>query len=156
MPSVWTYLRAALNPVARRYGQYTAYALSPNEAVGAIHGFDVDDARHYLRQNGYEPQYLSAAKRHPETGQLHDLSYRRVPSKHPALIVNERLARDFRPEQCQFHVHVFDRDGSTEWFSHYEARPDLLEPSFDPTRLRTHYRPTYGQDYFQGLTDLDI
>lgn len=158
MPSVWTRLRAAADPVLRRTaGLYTAYPLHGAEHIGTTHDLTLADARHYLRQNGYEPQYLSAAKRHPVTGALHDLSYRRVPDKHPALLVNEPLAQDYRPNACQYHAHLFRWDtGRIDWYSHYEARPDLTRPSVDLDRLRTHYRPRYGLDYFRGVTDLDI
>lgn len=157
MPSPWTLARAAADPLARPLNLYTAYPLHGTEHVGTTHDLSLDDARHYLRQHNYEPQYLSAAKRHPVTGALHDLSYRRVPAKHPALVVNERLAREYRPEACQYHVHAFRWDtGRIDWFSHYEARPDPFRPAFDLQRLRTHYRPAYGRDYFRGLTDLDL
>lgn len=156
MPSFWTRLRAFLNPLARENGFYTAYTLSQNEYVGRIHGFDVSDATGFLKQHGYEPQTLSAAKKHPETGQLHDLSYRRVPAKHPELLVHEPLCRTFRPEECQYHVHAWQTGEWMEFFSHYETRPDVFKPSFSLERIRTHYRPTYGTEYFQGITDVDL
>lgn len=157
MPSPWTRLRAAVDPVVRRFGLYTAYRLHGSEHIGATHDLTIDDARHYLRQNRYEPQYLSAAKRHPTTGAPHDLSYRRVPGKHPALVVNERLARKFKPNECQYHVHAFRWDtGRIDWYSHYELRPSPFKPHFDISRALKHYRPKYGMTYFRGMTDLDL
>lgn len=145
MPSAWTRLRAAADPLARRLNAYTAYSLTPDEYVGRIDG----DVRAFLRSHGYEPQYLSAAKRHPETNALHDLSYRRVPTAHPAGVTTA-LTRNWRPAQCQYHVHVFGH----ECFSHYELRPDFWPPN--PRRLREHYRPTAGSTYLRGVTDLDL
>jgi hypothetical protein len=158
MPSPWTALRAAVDPLARRLGYYTAYAIGHDEYVGALdQGYTVRDARTYLEQNAYQPQYLSAAKRLPGTGELHALSYRRVPAKHPAEAINTTLAEQFRPEACQLHVHVWPSDDSGPlFFSHYEARPDFLEPDVSPRRMRTHYRPTYGETYLMGVTDLDL
>lgn len=146
MPSAWTRLRAALDPLARRVNLYTAYDIGHDEYVGA---FDAEmglaDVRHSLRQNAYEPQYLSAAKRLPGTGQLHDLSYRRVPTTHPEAWSVDRYA----PSDCQYHVHVFESaDGGPLAFSHYEVRPFA-----DP---REHFRPTYGSTYLRGVSDLDL
>lgn len=147
----WTRFRAAINPFLRRaFGLYSAYPLSPAEYVGTA-DLSTDDARHYLRQNAYEPQYLSAAKRHPATNQLHDLSYRRVPGTHPP----QWTADDWSPAECQYHVHVFAVDDRAEFFSHYETRPDIFAPRVDIERLRTHYRPT-NKTYRRGVTDLDV
>lgn len=146
MPSVWTRLRGALDPLARVYGQYTAYRLHINEHVGHVDGMSVPDARDYLKAKGYTPQYLSAAKRHPETGQLHDLSYRRVPDAHPIEAEGTPIAKK-SPRLCQYHVHAFRVGGGVDWFSHYEYRPLML---------MKHYRPEYGATYLRGVSDLDI
>jgi hypothetical protein len=43
-------------------------------------------------------------------------------------------------------------------YSHYEFRPDFKRVGDETTgeminRLRTHYRPEYGDDYVQGKAD---
>ncbi len=155
MPSIWTKFRIAVNPIARRFNQYTAYTIRDPERIGAIQE-DVPGTREYLRACGYEPQFLSAAKKHPQTGQPHDLSYRRVPDSHPPGTGDKLIAENFRPQECQFHVHAFHVADQMQLFSHYEARPDLLSPEVDISRLRTHYRPEYGQEYIRGISDLEI
>lgn len=147
MVSAWTRLRAALDPLARRYNLYTAYTIGNSEFVGTMDG-TVADAREQLRANGYTPQYLSAAKRLPGTGQLHDLSYRHVPETHPSAWTDDRFA----PSECQYHVHAFATDDAVRLFSHYEVRPD----TWRPLALRTHYRPAYGQTYLRGVTNLEV
>lgn len=155
MPTPWTELRVALNPIARRFNHYTAYRIREAERIGTMDR-GVEATREYLRQQGYEPQYLSAAKKHPATGQAHDISYRRVPETHPPAADGTDVAETFAPAECQFHVHAFATGGQMELFSHYEARPDLLRPSIDLHRLKTHYRPDYGRDYLRGVTDLPV
>lgn len=155
MPTLWTRLRAAADPITRQLGFYTAYPLTEHEYVGEA-DLSVSGAIHYLRQNAYRAQLLSAAKRHPNTNRLHDLSYRRVPNQHPADAAGSELVERFDPSECQLHVHGFERDGRLEFYSHYETRPDFWNPSISFTRLRTHYHPTYGATYLRGITDLDI
>lgn len=155
MPTAWTELRAAVDPIVRPYNLYSAYPLDEREHIGAMVG-DVEAARELLVDEGYEPQYLSAAKRHLETDQLHDLSYRRVPSEHPAAAAGTRLTSTFEPAECQHHIHVFDLGDVLGWFIHYEARPDFLEPSVSIERLQTHYRPVWGQDYLLGNPDFEV
>lgn len=146
--SVFAQFLAALDPVARRFGVYTAYRLSAKEYLGAVlFPLELRDARDYLRANDYEPHALAATKRHPETGQLHDLSYRRVPTEHPDAVENSAIA-DYDPQDCQYHVHCWVTKRGVEFFSHYELRP--LKAPFE------HYRPRYGSTYHRGVTDLDI
>lgn len=172
MPSLWTLTRAAADPLARRFGQYSAYPLSHDEYIGAMDPqFTTRDARHYLERNAYEPQYLSAAKALPGSSwpyspdELHELSYRRVPTRHPPEALGTRLEAEFTPGETQYHCHVFSIDDSGPlFFSHLEPRPDLFKPSFDPHRLTVHYRPTYDRPqipkdewtYLRGVTDLDL
>lgn len=155
MASTWTKLRIAANPIARRFNQYTAYTIRDSERIG-VKQEDLSETREYLRTQGYEPQILSAAKMHPETAQPHDLSYRRVPDSHPPGASDKLIEEKFSPRECQFHVHAFSVDGQMHLFSHYEARPDLWSPTVDISRLQTHYRPDYGQEYIRGISDLEI
>ena len=157
MVSLWTDIRAAADPFARRLGGYTAYRLSTMEYVGRVrYPLGVHDARDHLESKGYEPQALSAAKRHPNTGALHDLSYRRVPEEHPDGADGATIADAYDPDECQLHVHVFETAGWLEWFSHYELRPDVFRPSFSYDRLAEHFRPTPGETYLRGVTDLSF
>lgn len=154
MVSTWTRLRAAVDPIVRPYHLYTAYPLGSPEYVGTVLG-SVDDVRQLLVEAGYEPQYLSAAKEHPETGQLHDLSYRRVPDEHPEEAEGTAVGT-WRPIDCQYHFHAFATADGVDGFSHYELRPDFWSPEFDVERLEIHYHPTYDDDYLRGVTDLDL
>lgn len=147
MPTPWTELRAALDPFTRRFGYYTAYRLHPAEFIGdGVFQHGIPSAARWLRSMGYRPNWVSAAKRHPETGQLHDLSYRKIPDSHPPNLDEKRIT-DFGPAQCQFHVHAFDMGERIEFFSHYETRPIMGW---------THYRPEYNSTYLRGVTDLDL
>lgn len=122
-----------------------------------------DAVRALLRERGYEPQRLSAAKARPTASEpfagtdLHLLSYRRVPTDHP-----DRWSLDeWRPRQCQYHVHAFDRQDGVDVYSHYELRPHPLpvadeDPLTALRRARTHYRPVHGREYVRGVTDLDL
>jgi hypothetical protein len=98
MPSIWTKLRIAASPIARRFNQYTAYTVRDAERIGAIQE-DVSGTRDYLREEGYEPQFLSAAKKHPKTSQPHDLSYRRIPDNHPPGADGKLLEEEFSPRE---------------------------------------------------------
>lgn len=156
MVSSWTRLRDAVDPLTRELlGLYAAYDLDPDELARTAPWRTKDEARSFLRERGYEPQHLSAAKRHPDDGRLHDLSYRRVPSVHPPE-VDATALQDWPPDACQYHAHVFVYDSGADVFSHYELRPDFFAPSFSIQRLRTHYRPRYGQDYLLGVSDLPV
>ena len=150
-------LRARLDPHARRLTNgrlYLAYTLR-GERVGTAPDFlSIRDVRECLQSRGYErsPSVagvpLEAAKRHPETGETHDLALRKVgeagDDRHAAAI----HADD--PRHTQFHVHGFERDGRVELHSHFEWRPDpqrLAGETWRDTyhRLRSHYRPgSYG------------
>ena len=153
MPTPWTELRALADPIARQFGYYTAYPLHADEYLGTNH---LSDALAYLQENDYHPQRLSAAKRHPETNQLHDASFRRVPTTHPEDAVGTELVDLFEPKECQYHVHAFEREDGIDFYSHYEARPDFFQPHPSIPRLRTHYRPDWGETYLLGVTDLDL
>ena len=150
-------LRARLDPHARRLTNgrlYLAYTLR-GERVGTAPDFlSIRDVRECLQSRGYErspsvgPIPLEAAKRHPETGETHDLALRKVgeagDDRHAAAI----KADD--PRHTQFHVHGFERDGRVELHSHFEWRPDARvldgeRPADAYNRLRSHYRPgSYG------------
>lgn len=161
MPSPWTRLRARVNPLLQPYF-YTAYKIDKHEHVGRLDR-PVDAVRSFLSEQGYGPQYLSAAKAHPSAktpfggDELHVLSYRRVPAEHP-----ERWdVTKWHPEQCQYHVHAFKHQDEIELYSHYELRP-LPVPVADENistafqRADKHYRPDYGKEYLRGVTDLNL
>jgi hypothetical protein len=146
-------LLSALDPYARRVGLYTAYRLTEPERLGTVTGSaGLGVVVRRLRDAGYEPQWLAAAKRHPaDDDRIAAGSYRRVPSRHPD--VDARLVDEWRPRDCQFHVHPFPTHDGVDLYGHYELRPDLLAPRVDLTRLRTHYRPTWGETYLRGVLD---
>lgn len=137
-----------LDDVARRVGFYTAYELDSEEWVGIVLGMDIESR---LRQRGYEASpsiagiTLEAAKLHPDTGTVHDVSLRKVDPDKP---------------RKQWHVHLYMEPDNTygtvtEAFSHYEFRPDFTRVGDESygdmiERLRTHYRPEWGETYIRG------
>lgn len=156
MPTLWTRLRGAVDPYTRRtLGLYTAYPLDCREHI-ATWNASLGLFRKSITNLGYEPQRLSAAKRHPQTGTLHALSMRRVPDRHPDDAEGTAIAREYDPEQCQYHLHAIEVNGGYDIFSHYELSPSILHPRPNPARLREHYRPTYGSTYLRGVSDLHL
>ena len=150
-------LRARFDSTARRLTDdrlYLAYTLRGERVGTAPDSLSLGDVRECLQSRGYErsPSVagvpLEAAKRHPETGQTHDLALRKVggdaDDRHAAAI----KADD--PRHTQYHVHGFERDGRVELHSHFEWRPDARvldgeRPTDAYDRLRSHYRPnSYG------------
>jgi len=159
-----------LDPIARKIGFYTSYELDESEYIGSvdINTENVFEASENLRPpfvmerdfyrtletNGYEkpPTFagipLAAAKEHPETGRVHDVSLRKIDEDNPRM---------------QYHIHYWiERSGKgakAEIYSHYEYRPDFARVADETTgemieRLRTHYRPDYTNgEYIQGKAD---
>ena len=166
-------LLKAIDPIARRVGLYTSYELSGKEYVGSVEintsnvFKDAKDLRppfvmehdlyRTLTTNGYEtsPTFagitLEAAKIHPESGRVHDVSLRKV---------------DPENNQKQYHLHYWlesvEEGYEAELFSHHEYRPDLKilegETLADAIeRLRTHYRPEWDTDeYVRGKADQTV
>ncbi len=140
-------LKKQLNPAAQKFGLYSAYALDESEHIGSI----PFERAMELEDNGYETPptvggiQLTAAKLHPETGQVHDATFRKVDSDNP---------------RWQWHIHLWDCMcmGYFEIFSHYEMRPDFERIDGEDTaemlgRLQIHYRPEYNQEYYPGRAD---
>ena len=156
-----------LDPIARRFGFYLSYTLDESEFIGET---DIDTANvfnepenmnppfvmehdlyQYLEWIGYEQNAtfagisLVAAKQHPKTGRVHDVSMRKI---------------DPENERKQYHLHYWlERSGGVDTVqiaSHREYRPDfkrVADESYSEMydRLRTHYRPEYGEDYERGV-----
>lgn len=156
----WNHALAAIDPLARVFGAYTAYTLSASEYVGTIHVADAFDAADVLKSMGYEANPLAAAKYHPDPHHAVDHGgYRRVPDEHPDL--DARITRDYAPRQCQYHPHLWPGVDGVEVFSHYEVRPDLHPVASESVasaynRLKEHYRPDYGETLVRGVTDLEF
>jgi len=139
-------LKKRLNPVAQKYGYYTAYELDAKEFVG-----DAPNKPPFHRwfvNAGYESPpkvmgvQLSATKLHPDTGEVHDFTIRRVDPDNP---------------RWQWHVHLWYMQGETEIYSHYEMRPDMRRIDGEDKaemigRLKIHYRPS-GDEYREGYKD---
>lgn len=149
--STWTRLRAFVDPLLPK-GLYTVSEVGAKEVVGTM-DLTVPELRAYLADRGYRPNPLSSAKRLHTTGQLNDLSMRRIPDTHPDAALGTRLM-DWRPDQCQYHVHAFATDAGTVVGSHYELRPDFFRPRPNIDRLRTHYTAVHGREHLNGVTDL--
>ena len=140
-------LRRLLNPVANRFGFYTAYTLDRRERVGTLPLSPLEwSAYGYTTNPSLLGVPLSAAKIHPETDRTHDISLRKV---------------DPENKRKQWHIHVFRQGTKMEVFSHYEFRPDL-NPVGDEDivemkqRLKTHYRPEWGDEYRLGVVDDEL
>lgn len=143
-------LLVKLDPIARKLGFYSAYELSSEEYLGEIKTID-DDGYGYLKyaltsEMGYEKSpklmgiRLEAAKISPHWATVHDYSYRKVDPENP---------------RWQWHIHVWENSAHSEIYSHYEYRPDVTlidgeSVSEAIERLRTHYRPSWGEDYLKG------
>jgi len=133
---------------------YYAYELEKAERVGAVDSayWGSDYSRRvfidHLKSGGYErpPTFggipLEAAKTHPDTRQVHDLSLRRVDPDNP---------------RRQWHIHLFEVDGVVMVFSHYELRPDFGRVGKESwreayERLKEHKRPSWGSEWGDGTT----
>jgi len=147
---------------------YTAYELSDEEYIGSF-GVPVDRVAVKLHKAGYRSLptvfgiLLSAAKRHPETGKLHDVTRRKVPRSTAEKARTDELTRDtdladYDYERLQFHVHLFDTPDGTDVFSHLELRSDLHPVGTEDWseaigRLMIHYSPRHGKEYLQGASE---
>jgi hypothetical protein len=162
-------LRERFDPLVRRLSGgrlYLAYTLDETEFIGSV---EINTSNVFEKSNGIEPPYtmehdfyghlqsmgfesnptlfgisLVAAKKHPETGRVHDVSLRKVVEDDPTK---------------QYHLHYWlERDGDgyeAQIAVHKEYRADfrVLEGETLPgaiTRLQDHYRPEYGSEYQQG------
>lgn len=143
-------LLPTVDSTLRKFGLYAAYRLDSNEYITTT------ETPLSLDEIGYEPNYLSALKYHPETRDSDNGSYRKVPDSHP--YIDARITEDWDPVQCQYHVHVFETDEPdvVEVYSHYEVRPDIFSPQIDIGRLREHYRPERGETYLEGVVDPEL
>jgi len=128
---------------------YTSYKVQANELVGSTDK-KIEDVVSRLKEIGYKYNSISAAKQHAESGNLETASFRRVPEEHPDLDQETQITNNWRPVDCQYHVHLFEVDDRVDITSHYELRPDILNPEFASDRLRTHYRPEWGESYIPG------
>jgi len=167
-PSFQTRLKGLLNKYTPD-SLYTAYELSDEEHIGTF-DVPVDRAAVKIYKAGYGSLptvfgiLLSAAKRHPETGKLHDVTRRKVPrSKAEIERVNELVRgtelENYEAERLQFHVHLFQRnDGTIEVYSHLEFRSDLQSVGTEDKseafgRLMEHYNPRYDRTYLEGASE---
>lgn len=148
-------LLKAIDPIVRKVGLYTSYELHESEFVGEV-PYAIPGIQYYLPENGYEkpPTFLGvplqAAKLHPETGDVHDWSYRKV---------------DPENNRKQYHIHGWEHNikDPTEKYheiaSHWEYRPDVCRVAGETIgeaieRLRTHFKPDWGtSEYQQGKMD---
>lgn len=142
-------------------GIYSGYKIDSAEYLFTLQPDEIDVRIPMMLDDwGYEYQVLGAKKTHPETEETDDGSWRRVPSVHPD--VDCRLTRNWRPKDCQYHIHYWKRNGEVDFFIHYELRPDIFSPTISPRRLREHYRPVWDTEdkdnatYLLGQPDPNI
>lgn len=141
-------LRAWADPLLRRIGLYSAYEITEQEYIGKT-GPHVRAwlEREYDRSPRLLGVSLEAAKYHWRTGDVHDVSVRKIDAENP---------------RKQYHVHGWEiRDRVYALASHHEYRPDLRllggeTPADAVERLRTHFCPSWGSDYFRGKAPDDL
>jgi len=167
-PSLQTRLKALVDKYTPS-GWYSAYALDAEELIRTF-DLPLDRAQVKLHKVGYGllPTIfgvrLSAAKRHPETGKLHDATRRKVPRSAAEKARTDELVRDtdlsdYEHERLQYHVHLFQRDdGTTDVFSHLELRSDLHPVGTEDWsgaigRLMIHYSPRYDSTLLEGASE---
>lgn len=131
-------------------GLYTMYRLSYEEIVAEKLECSIDEVVHNLKDIGFQYHGISAAKLHPTVEKIDSGSYRYIPDEHPD--VEARVTREWEPEECQYHIHIFDMREFVHMFCHYELRHDLFSPSINLERTKTHYRPVHDEDYIKGVT----
>jgi hypothetical protein len=141
-------LLPALDKVADPLGLYTMYRLSNEERMGSKRA-SLKRAEREVKDQGFKPTNISATKRHPIEDITDSGSYRKVANTHPSS--ESRIVNNWEPEECQYHLHLFDMGDKIEYLMHYELRPDLFSPSISLERLRTHYKPEWGEDYLMGV-----
>jgi hypothetical protein len=163
-------LLSTIDPYLRKIGLYSSYTLSKEEFVGTVEintsnvfqdtmnpPFVMEhDFYRRLECFGYEkpPTFLGvpliAAKKHPETARIHDVSLRKV---------------DIENTRKQYHLHYWleslDDGYEAEIAVHREYRPDITILEGETlaqakNRLETHYRPAYGTNYEKGKLDSDL
>ena len=140
-----------VNPYARRFGFYTAYTLSENELIGSTNQ-NIESAVSEIQSIGYDYNGLSATKIHPSKDIVDNGSYRRVP-KSFSDVRECRITENWSPEETQFHIHLFDVNKTVELYSHFELRPDIFNPHVSKSRLETHYRPQWSEEYILGAVE---
>jgi len=163
-PSFQTRLKGLLDRYTPE-SLYTAYELGSEEYVGTVEKppeqFQLDL---HIAGYGLLPKIwgiiLAAAKRHPESGDLHSLTRRKIPSdgdtiQHVEAETVDTGLEQYDPEQLQYHVHVF-RGGDV--FSHLELRSDPYPVAGETWseaigRLMIHYRPKYDATYLEGASE---
>jgi hypothetical protein len=166
-PSLQTRVKALVDKYTPS-GWYAAYKLDAEELIGTVMGLAL--FRGNLRDVGYKSLptvfgiRLSAAKKHPSTGKLHDVTLRKIPRSHSEQRRTDSLTEgteldDYEHERLQYHVHLFQRDdGKTDVYSHLELRSDLHPVGTEDWseaigRLMIHYSPRHGKEYLQGVTE---
>ena len=133
----------AVDRLLEPVGMYATYELTDAEFVTHVRDLDAADVARILRGNGYESvSLLAALKKEPGGPRYDSASLRRV---------------DPRNRRRQYHVHLFDGASGTAVYSHYEYRPDLAPVAGESlrdavTRLREHYKPTWGREWGDGVT----
>lgn len=143
-----------LDNYADKIGMYTSYRIHDNETVGSTNR-TVEEIIDELRKIGYEYNSISAAKQHSKSGRIETGSFRHVPEEHPKLD-EPQIINNWKPTECQYHVHLFSINGTVELTSHYEVRPDILSPNLSKSRLRTHYRPKWNETYLPGIHEESV
>lgn len=143
--NVLPHVDRAISPL----GLYAMYRLSYKEIVAEKLECSMDEVIHNLKDLGFQYHGISAAKLHPTVEKVDSCSYRLVPDEHPD--TSARIVKEWEPEECQYHIHIFDMREFIHMFCHYELRHDIFAPSINLERTKKHYRPEYGENYLRGV-----
>lgn len=140
------------------YMRYTSYPISGSEYLGTFDG-SKQECVQMLQSYGYHYQMFAAIKL------LHgveedDGSYAFIPTEHPEVVKNSHL-NTINPRNCQYHVHLYERDDTVELYGHYEIHPYPWTPTLSIQRSLDHYSPTKKDDdtewsevtYIRGVLD---
>jgi len=140
---------------------YTAYEITEKEYIGRFEG-SRSQLVDQLKERGYHYQLFAAEKQ--LDGEVDVGSYSRIPDRHPEAV--HKTALDGRPpKECQYHVHLFEKDDHIAVYGHYEIHPYPWIPTWDWTRpYPQHYLPTWDRTdtprekwtYLRGIADKRI
>lgn len=138
---------------------YTSYRLEKQEYIGTVDD-SLASVIDTLNECGYHYQMLSARKEHPSEDVWDSGSFARIPDEHPAIVDGTALAAR-EPGECQYHIQLFEVDGSVEVYSHYEIHPYPWTPHWSLSRSQRHYSPTRNDEtddvsmwtYIEGVVD---
>ena len=130
------------DPLVRRVSGdrlYLSYGLFPDEYIGRVPTLTPVLDIGFEKPPTFAGIRLTAAKTHPDTGEVHDISLRLVDPENP---------------RKQYHLHGWE-DNGWNLYIHHEYRPDPHRIDGEDYaemigRLQIHFKPEWGEEYIQG------